>query len=198
MPDLPSAEEVTNLAMLLAPGLIILGVRARFKDGNTPNLKEKFASYAVTSTAYYSIIAPLFYVNSGLLLPNWLWTIFHYFLAPSATALIIVFIDQKEWFYKIANHFGFRLAHHIPSAWDYAFSRLDSGTFIWIKLSNGTEYAGKMGEFSCASSNNSERDIYLEEVWTINEGKDPWTELFPKRGVLLCGKDIQRVEFFKG
>lgn len=184
--------------MLLAPGLVILSIRARFKEGAVPALKDRLVSYAVASIAYYAAVAPLFYFKSGITLPSWLWASLHYFLVPCATASVIVVFDQREWFYRIADYFGLRLAHHIPAAWDYAFSKLNRGTFVWIKLNNGTEYAGKMGRHSFASSSTSERDLYLEEVWQINGDGEPWTRLEPPRSVLLCGKDIQRVEIFGG
>jgi hypothetical protein len=198
MPDFPTAKEITSLAMMLAPGLLILGIRARFKEGAIPELKDRLIAYAVASTAYYAVAGPLFYVPAGLELPAWLWAFLHYFLVPSAIAIALVVFDQKEWFYRIADFFGFQLAHHIPAAWDYAFSKLRRGTFIWVKLHTGTEYAGKMGRYSFASSSSTERDLYLEEVWRINDEDEPWTLMEPVRGVLLCGKDIQRVEIFKG
>jgi hypothetical protein len=55
-----------------------------------------------------------------------------------------------------------------------------------------------MGRSSFASSSTSERDLYLEEVWEMHGANKPWTRLEPVRGVLLCGKDIQRVEIFRG
>lgn len=196
MLNFPSAKDVTELAMLLAPGLIILGIRARFKEGAIPNLKDRAIAYAVASTAYYAVVGPLFHVDGGIALSSWLWAWLHYVLVPLAIASGIVLFDQREWFYRLAHHFGFRLAHHIPAAWDYAFSKLNRGTFVWVKLNTGTEYAGKMGARSFASSSTAERDLYLEEVWQINEGDEPWTRMEPTRGVLLCGRDIQRIEIF--
>lgn len=184
--------------MLLAPGLIILGIRTRFKEGAVPDLKDRAVAYAFVSTAYYAVAGPLFHFQGGFALSPWLWSWGHYVFVPIVIALTIVVFDQKEWFYRIANHFGLRLAHHIPAAWDYAFSKLNEGTFVWVKLNSGTEYAGKMGARSFASSSTAERDLYLEEVWQINEGDQPWTPMKPTRGVLLCGKDIQRIEIFGG
>ena len=191
-----SAKDVTELALLLAPGLIILAIRARFKEGAVPDIKERTIAYAVASTAYYAVIGPLFHVQTGVPLSSWVWAGLHYVLVPLAIAFLIVLFDQKEWLYRIAHHFDFRLAHHIPAAWDYAFSKLNRGTFVWVKLHSGTEYAGKMGARSFASSSTAERDLYLEEVWQINEENKPWTRLEPFRGVLLCGRDIQRIEIF--
>jgi hypothetical protein len=197
MAELPSAAELTKIATLLAPGLIILGIRTRFKEGAVPELKDRVASYGVASASYYAIVAPLFHLPWGPAVTPWVWGLLHYFLVPCLIGLSIVWFDQSEWFYKACEKAGFRLAHHIPAAWDYAFSQLRRGTFVWVRLNNGTEYAGKMGKFSFASSSTAERDLYLEEVWTIEDGR-PWTLKEPKRGVLLCGKDIQRVEIFRG
>lgn len=142
------------------------------------------------------MIGPLFYVGEGVPIAAWLWSWLHYVIVPLVIAIAVVVFDQREWFYKISNRLGLRLAHHIPAAWDYAFSKMSEGTFVWVKLNSGTEYAGKMGARSFASSSTAERDLYLDEVWRINEGDKPWTRMEPTRGVLLCGKDIKRIEIF--
>ncbi|MFN3775269.1 DUF6338 family protein [Sphingomonas parapaucimobilis] len=197
MADLPSAAELTKIATLLVPGLIILGIRTRFKEGAVAELKDRVVGYGVASATYYAVVAPLFHLSWGVELTPWLWALSHYYITPLFIGLAIVWFDQSEWFYTICSKAGFRLAHHIPAAWDYAFSKLSRGTFVWVKLNSGTEYAGKMGRSSFASSSTAERDLYLEEVWTI-EDNGPWKRKEPKRGVLLCGKDIQRVEIFTG
>lgn len=184
--------------MLLVPGLLILGIRARFREGAIPDLKDKLVSYAVASTVYYAVVAPVFYVPRGVGLSAWAWDALHYFVVPCAAGILIVLFDQTEYLYRLADRLGLRLAHHIPAAWDYAFSRMDRGTFVWVRLNSGTEYAGKMGRSSFASSSTAERDLYLEEVWEMHGAGRPWTLMKPVRGVLLCGKDIQRVEIFRG
>jgi hypothetical protein len=84
----------------------------------------------------------------------------------------------------------------MPAAWDYAFSRIVQGTYVLVKLRDGTLYAGLMGKQSFASTATEERDLYLEEVWHIPEN-GPWTRTEPKRSVLLCGRDITWVEIFE-
>jgi len=197
MGDLPSATDLTGLATLLAPGLIILGIRARFKGGAKIELKDQIVGYAIASTGYYAAISPLFHVKGGCQLSPWLWGFCQFFLLPCIIGSLAVLIDQKEWIYRLSECVGVRLPHHLPAAWDYAFSRIQAGVYVWIKLSDGTEYAGLMGADSFASSSNAERDLYLEEVWTMNED-EPWTLLEPRRGVLLCGRDIVRIEIFDG
>lgn len=185
----------TTLAMLLAPGFLILGIRARFKEGAVPDLKDRAVSYAAVSAVYYAALRPLFEVPGAVALPDWLWAFLYYFIVPCVIGFIVVISDQKEWFYRQANRFGLKLTHHMPAAWDYAFSNLKQGNFLLVRLDDGTEYAGRMGANSFASSNGGERDLYLEEVWVVRDD-GPWEKVEPERGVLLCGKDIQVVEIF--
>ncbi len=195
MAELPTAAEVAGLASLLAPGLIILGLKARFQNGSVPDLKEQIISYAVASAAYYAAASPLFHVRHGASVEPWLWHFLQYFIFPSVVGLVIVWFDQTEWFYQLCAKAGLRLTHHVPAAWDYAFSRIIKGTFVLVKLNDGTLYAGKMANRSFASSSTAERDLFLEEVWDADT--KPWSPVIPKRGVLLCGKDVKWVEIFE-
>lgn len=195
MADLPSASEIAALASLIAPGLIILGIRGRFRNAGDSDLKDKIIAYAVASAAYYAGVYPIFHVTGGIALPVWLWKFLQYFLVPIIVAVAVIFFDQGGFFYKFCTKFGLRISHHIPSAWDFAFSQLVKGTFVLVKLNDGTLYGGLMGRQSFASSSAGERDLYIQEVWTIHESK-AWVITDPPRSVLLCGRDIRWVEIF--
>lgn len=196
MADLPSASEITSLAAALAPGIIILGIRSRYREGPPVELKDSLVAYAVTSTAYYAAAYPLFYAENGVELWPWLWRLLQFFLLPIAVAFAVVEFDQRGLFYKLSQKLELRTTHHIPAAWDYAFSRIRRGTYVLVKLTDGTQYGGKMGRNSFASSAVGERDLYIEEVWSVPDDA-PWTLVQPKRSVLLCGKDIKWVEIFE-
>ncbi len=195
MGNLPSASEVTGLAGLLAPGLIILAIRARFKDGAVPELRDQVLGYCVVSVAYYAAAYPIFHASSGLLIAPWLWQLLQYFVVPIIVAFAVVVFDQSETFYEACKKLGLRLSHHIPAAWDYAFSGMIKGTYVLVKLQDGTQYAGLMGKRSFASSASSERDLFIEEVWSV-EQQGVWKVVEPRRGVLLCGRDIRWIEIF--
>ena len=193
--DLPSAADITRLAGLLAPGFVILAIRGRFKDGAVPSLKDQVLGYAVASTAYYAAAYPIFHAQNGIEVWPWAWQLLQYFILPCLVAIVVVYFDQSEAFYKLCKKAGLRLTHHIPAAWDYAFSKIVKGTYVLVKLSDGTLYAGVMGKNSFASTAATERDLYLEEVWSVEE-KGTWKAVEPRRSVLLCSKDIRWVEIF--
>lgn len=192
--ELPKASEITALSGLLAPGLIILGIRNRFRVGSKTDLKDNLIAYAVASVAYYAAAYPIFHADGGVRLASWLWQLLQFFIAPVFVGVFAAYLDQSELFYKVANRLRLKSSHHIPAAWDYAFSSLRRGTYVLVKLSDGTLYAGLMGKESFASSATEERDLLIQEVFTIQDGK-PWTLAEPRRSVLLCGKDIRWIEF---
>lgn len=198
MADLPSAADVTALVSLLAPGLVILGVRSRFTTANTPEIKDKVIAYAIASTAYIAAISPLFHVKGGIDLPSWLWSFLQYFAVPLCIGIAAAYVHQWNWLYRAAKRARLRVTHHMPAAWDYAFERMRKGTYVLVQLSDGTQFAGLMGPESFASSAREERDLLIEQVWKVGKDGKEWTPVTPDRSVLLCGKDIRYVEIFKG
>ena len=69
--------------------------------------------------------------------------------------------------------------------------------FVLVTLKGGSQIGGLMGAASFASSDSNERDLLIEEVWTINDFKE-WTRPEPSRSALLCGNNIDYIEFFEG
>jgi hypothetical protein len=54
MPELPTESQITSVVALLAPGLIILVIRNRFKGGPISTLQDQLLAFAVASAAYYA------------------------------------------------------------------------------------------------------------------------------------------------
>jgi hypothetical protein len=195
MADIPQAKDLVELAGILAPGLIILGIRSRFRDGTPADLKDKTINYGAVSVAYLAVSYPIFHADTWVQMPLWLWQLSLYFVWPFVIGVLVVYADNSEWFYKACKRLGLKPSHHIPAAWDYAFSNLRRGTYVLVRLNDGKEVAGLMGTKSFASSAREERDLLIQEVWKVPE-TGAWERLIPPRAVLLCGRDIRFVEFF--
>lgn len=194
--DLPKADELKSLVSLLAPGLIILWFRQRVTAGPAPKLEERALAYACVSSIYYAAAHPVLQYWG----PKWHWnptfTIFVEYLAlPVAIGIAVAVTANRAWTSRLWGAIGLQPVHHIPTAWDYVFSDLDSGQFILVTLTDGSQIAGLFGSGSFASSNEGERDLLIASVWEI--AKDGWTEPTEKRSILLCGKDIKAVEFIR-
>ncbi|WP_174285105.1 DUF6338 family protein [Sphingomonas bacterium] len=196
MSEFPSATETIRLVSLLAPGLIIAAIRTRAITGSMPDLKDRLIAYAVISTAYFAVVHPLFNVTNGISISVWVADLLQNFIIPIVVGVCSAFVHQWEWSYKIANKVGLKLAHHLPTAWDYLFDSLVEETLVLISLNDGSQVAGKMTRNSFASSSADERDLFIQEVWEVPDNGDPWHPLIPARGILICGKDIRFIEVY--
>ncbi len=111
------------------------------------------------------------------------------FLAPILWALVWKWLRTRQFFQKNAPH-------PTSKSWDYVFSQRKP---YWMKitLKNGSKIGGKFAEKSFASSTPAEEQIYLEEVWLLNDkgGFDrPKNET---EGIIIMSSEILYVEFFK-
>lgn len=197
MPDIPNADDIAKLASLLALGIIIMGVRARFRDSSPPNFADKTVSYALISVAYSAAAYPIFHAKGWMEPPTWLWQLSVSFILPLIVGAVFVFFDKSERFYKFAEALGLKPAHHVPTAWDYTFPRATQ-TYVLVHLNDGTLVAGVWGEGSFASSTGGDRDILIAQLWKVNADGTEWSQIDPPRSMLICGGNIRMVELIKG
>lgn len=195
MADLPSAANIKEIVSLFAPGMLILWPMSRVRIGPIPEFRERLIAYAIASTGYFAAISPLFYVN-WLTLPSWLWTICHYAVVPLLIGWLIAFMLQKGLDYRIAKLLKLEFFHHIPAAWDYTFSQMQPNTYVLATLKDGSRVGGIMGSDSFASSSKDERDLLIEDIWTVDPKKG-WQQANPRRSALLVGNEIHYIEFFR-
>jgi hypothetical protein len=194
--SLPSPSEVIAFVTALAPGLVILGIRQWFVAAPSPGLEERAISYASVSIVYFALanlviaLAHLPTVNP----PIWLQAL-EYVVVPSLIGALFGVATVRDWSDRIWGRFGFAPVHHVPTAWDYKFSRLESPPFVLVTLSDGSRVGGRFSQGSFASSSNGERDLLLNEVWNAPD-KGDWIQVLPPRSILLCGRDIRFIEFF--
>lgn len=195
--DLLKASELKDLVAALAPGLIILGIRQRFVAGAAPSLQERAISYAAVSAVYYAIFHPsISFLQLRLDTGQWLASAIEYVIMPTLIGAMYGFATSHDLATRFWDRVGIQPVHHVPTAWDYAFSRLQRGTYIIVTLTDGSHVAGLYGGGSFASSSREERDILIDDVWEVKDGT--WSRPAAPKSILLCGKDIRTVELFKG
>jgi len=196
MADIPTAAQITELASLLAPGLIISTIMNRAASGAPPDLKDSLVAYGLYSTGYFAAVSPLFHVEGGLHVVGWLWRFLLYFLIPVLIGVVLAYAYQHKVLYKLAEMARLRLAHHLSAAWDYTFEELPSSTYLLVTLQDGSRVAGRWATGSFAASGKDERDLLIAEMWKPGAQGKPWTQLMPPRAILVCGKDIKSIELF--
>lgn len=109
-------------------------------------------------------------------------------LAPAIWPVIFVKLAKWE---PIARH----ILSPIPRAWDYVFG-LREPFWILVNLKDGNVVAGKFDKKSFASAFPAEEQIYLEEVWNLDENGAFASPVERSRGIVILGSDISSIEFF--
>jgi len=152
--------------------------------------------YAAVSAAYFAIAAPAVEAISGWLrLTDLTRTSWEYFYLPCLVGFAYTWLAEHDWPDRLWALAGLTPVHRIPSAWDFAFRRARV-TFVVVTLNSGAQVAGLYGEGSFASSAKEKRDILISEVYEVDAAGN-WEAANPSKSILLCGGDIQAIEFFR-
>jgi Family of unknown function (DUF6338) len=200
MPNFNGPENFYLTLFFIVPGIIALFVRSRFITGRTPSTKENLLAFIVLSLIYYSFtilfIEKAMSVREPWLLRAVIW-ITLILIGPAVFGLILGIAVQKEWIHRIADYFDLNIVHVIPTAWDWRFSKMPrDGLFVMVTLTNGATIAGHFGSKSFASSDTEERDLYIQEEYTV--AKDGRWEARPEVvGILIPAREIRHVEFWQ-
>jgi hypothetical protein len=101
-----------------------------------------------------------------------------------------LFLKLSTWT-PVAKHF----IHPIRKPWDYVFGKRKS-FWIIVHLQNGQKVGGRFDTQSFASSDPADEQIYLEEVWVLDEAGRFLKEVERSRGIIIMKDEIRAVEFF--
>ncbi len=115
--------------------------------------------------------------------------------------IIILFIIPITWplvFLKLSSWppIAKKIIHPITKPWDYVFGKRES-YWVIVHLRNGVKIGGKYNSKSFSSSYPAEEQIYLEEVWRLDENGAFIEPIDRSAGILILGKDISSLELFK-
>jgi len=103
----------------------------------------------------------------------------------------ILFLKLSTW--KPISKY---IIHPIQKPWDYVFGKREA-FWIIIHLKDRRKIGGKFGTSSFSSSYPSEEQIYLEEVWKLDENGKFIGPIERSKGIIILGKEILSIEFFK-
>jgi hypothetical protein len=102
---------------------------------------------------------------------------------------------QKRLGARVLEKLGLKTfeQHHIPTAWDYLFSRIRPA-WVVVTLKNGSKVYGFMGTASYLSSESEERDIYISH--TVQPAEYGQMEFVKNtRGVYIAASEVSVISF---
>lgn len=115
------------------------------------------------------------------------------FISPIFLGLVWAKLNQRGVIRATLQWLGFDPVHVIPTAWDWKFSTTQP-VWIMVTLMDGSTVCGLFGSNSFASSAPEERDLFIEQVYRLDEGLR-WKPVENSDGILLRDGEIKYVEF---
>lgn len=112
------------------------------------------------------------------------------FIFPVIWPIIYIKIRKSKFVTNI-------VPHPIPKPWDYIFGKREAFWLV-IYLTDGTRVGGRYDTDSFTSSFPEDEQIYIQEVWNIDDNNKFLTKRTRSRGMLISSKDIKAIEFIGG
>lgn len=195
MPDLKSLDAIYLALGFLVPGLVTVFVRAQFTTGRIPPPKDSLLAYLALSIVYYALVlpavGPALQIDAGYLKAiAWFALVF---VGPAVLGLLLGLNARHEIGRRLLRQFGLSTVHVMPTAWDWKFAKAVP-QWMLVTLKDGTCFAGFYSGCSFASSDPTERDLYIEQVHDVDDDHR-WTA---KSGcsVLIAAGEIRTIEFW--
>jgi len=167
--------------------LLISSERRDFKNGLFEAISFSTINFALLSWLVYLNLknywvkeSPILFIISVILI---------FFLFPSVLPFIFLKVIQTKLFSKY-------IINPIQKPWDYVFNKREVFWTI-VNLKNGTKIGGRYDENSFSSSYPAKEQIYLEEVWKLDDTGAFIEPIERSKGIIIIGDDISSIEFLK-
>jgi hypothetical protein len=178
-----------NLQLLIffvAPGFISLRIWGLIQPSKKAILSESIIEAIVFSSLNYIATAWIYWVLNPDLV--WLYYVIVLIICPILWPIVLRFLLTRKIFRN-------KIINLIPKSWDYFFSKRE-GCFMLIHLNNGRIIGGLYGLDSFTSSYPEKEDIYLQEVWKVDEEGKFVEKIFDTKGLLVNYNAIEYIELF--
>ncbi|MBT8288775.1 MAG: hypothetical protein KJO00_12200 [Bacteroidia bacterium] len=189
-----SFDNILLWTIFFVPGFVYLKFyRLLIADIRTNFSRDLFEAIGISLLNTLIFSYPLYLIHSGGFIKNHpVWYLIVLVgvvvVGPIILCLIFYFISKQKWF------IGFLISPN-KSAWDEFFSKRES-YYVVVTLKNGRKIGGKYGLNSFSSTYPIPKEIYLEEVWRLND-KNGFEEIVSQtEGILISENEISTIEFY--
>jgi hypothetical protein len=199
---MPSTVPVLfTVLALVVPGFLIHSVMSMFTTRHAARAEASWvypltigaANAAVWSWLIYLLLtAPVFQEQVWAATLGWTFVIL---LGPTFIGLLLGYNVQKAWTRRLLFAIGLKPVHPIPTAWDGRFGSVQQAHWVLVTLAGGEHIGGLFGQWSWASTDPNERDLYLEQIYEIDDD-GTWQTVCHEKGVLIRDREIRYLEIW--
>lgn len=196
MTEVKSPEQLSLILGYVVPGLVVLYVRAQFLTGRVGPHKDALLSYFTLSVIYLAVVNAALPLATGSTAPLHEQTRYWLPILLGGAAVFGALVGLNASLgatRRLLAKCGLHLPHVMESAWDWKFSRF-AGGLVMVTLKDGSRVSGWCGKGSFIGSDPKERDLYLAQVYDVDE-EGTWTMRTPGKGVYITGGEVRLIEF---
>jgi hypothetical protein len=193
--DIWQAEKLSLFLTMVVPGFVSLKVW----DLLVPSERRDFSKSLVDAIAYSAInFALLFWLVGYVNTPDLYraspigYLAGHFFLLfafPVFWPIALLRLMRTSFISRF-------VVDPIQKPWDFVFAKREPAWII-VHLRNGGFIGGRYGARSFASSFPAPEQIFIEEIWALDERRNFVHRIERTKGVIVLGEDILAIEFFE-
>ena len=187
------------IVSFIVPGFIIYYIRSKFTTGRMERANRiliELIALGAVNFAVWSWLIVIWVAFEDANTNTWLSVLIWFvvvFLSPIALGILASYDTQHGWSERAFRKMGLHPVHPVPAAWDYVFPRISTANWVLITFHDGSFVGGFFGPKSFASSDPSERDLYIEQIFHIR-GDGQWQMGPEGKGILIKDQDIAYIE----
>lgn len=167
--------------------LMIPGERRNFSDSLFQVIAYSIFNFVLLSWLIYIIYSENIFETSKLLFIALVFIIL--FIFPVFLPIIFLKVSKLEF---IARY----IIHPIQKPWDFVFGKRRA-YWVIVHLKDGRRIGGRFDTESFASSFPAKEQIYLQEVWELDEKGEFKNPVERTNGIIILGDEMSLIEFFE-
>jgi len=169
-----------------------IGARARIAEIS----KESVTAFVIV-TVIYNLV--LWYFGIALqskdsissLAPTFI--VIAYAVVPIVIGFVYGLAERFFIVQRLLKPFGINAPLPVDNVWVEIFAQQPPGTYLIVKLKDGTIYNTMVTADSRFASKGDDPDLYLGQTFSVSD----WTPADPQRGVYVRGSEIQSIEIIR-
>ena len=189
-------DRIVLFLLFFIPGFISLKVYDLLVPREFRDFSRSLFEAVGYSALNYAVLMPLIVlIHAGdFPIQHPAWYLFALFLILVVFPMLWPILSYRVSTSRIGTRF---IVHPMRKPWDYVFSRRQV-YWIIVHLRDGRKIGGRFDRKSFASSYPADEQIYIEEVWQLDEdGKfQSDGQVERSQGILVMNDDILAVELF--
>jgi hypothetical protein len=206
-------EALIVLIGFITPGFIAFGVVRRSAPGQALAGHGVIVASVVLGVVVHLVALPLTILVtpelldfrgaanlSQLALPSAKgagWAIAVLLLLPILLGLLIGKVLRAGWAQRFLAEIGYSVVQLTPQAWDWFFATNRQGCWIVAEMNDGSRIGGLFNRQSFASLSPDRPDLYLEQVYAVDEAHN-FGDVRPHSvGAWINGSAVKALFFYR-